>query len=125
MKKLIKCACLVKQLENKLLLVRVRNNKHWYLPGGKIEEFELAEDALKRELSEELNIDLLDKTIKYLCTVTDQAYGEDALVELVCFTADWKGSIYPSAEISEAEWIDITNEHLLAPAVIKLVKQHL
>jgi len=66
---LIRCACLVATRDQKLLLVRVRDNIHWYLPSGKIESDETPEAALVRELSEELNIVVLNDTIKYLYTI--------------------------------------------------------
>lgn len=72
-------------------MVRVRDNQHWYLPGGKIEQGEIASEALKREIREELNIKLIPKSIQYLYTVTGPAYNEEALVDLVCFSADWEG----------------------------------
>nr|WP_269808200.1 NUDIX domain-containing protein [Bacillus pretiosus] len=119
---MIKCACLVKKENNKLLLVRVRDNKHWYLPGGKIEQDEKASETLKRELLEELNIKLIPESIQYLYTVTGPAYKEEAVVDLVCFSADWEGEIQPKAEISEVSWIEYNNKDLLAPAVLELIK---
>jgi ADP-ribose pyrophosphatase YjhB (NUDIX family) len=120
--KLIKCACLVKKETNKLLLVRVRDNKHWYLPGGKIEQDEKASETLKRELLEELNIKLIPESIQYLYTVTGPAYNEKAVVDLVCFSANWEGEIQPKAEISEVSWIEYKDKNLLAPAVLELIK---
>ncbi|MBK5491738.1 NUDIX domain-containing protein [Bacillus sp. TH13] len=120
--KRIKCACLVKKENNKLLLVRVRDNKHWYLPGGKIEQDEKASETLKRELLEELNIKLIPESIQYLYTVTGPAYNEKAVVDLVCFSADWEGKIQPKAEISEVSWIEYKDKNLLAPAVLELIK---
>ena len=44
-----------------LLLQRSKNTKMgnmWNLPGGKVEEYETYEEAIKRELKEETNLDL-------------------------------------------------------------------
>ena len=46
----LRCACLVAVRDDRLLLVRVRDNALWYLPGGKIEPSELPEETLIREL---------------------------------------------------------------------------
>ena len=65
------CACLVDQRGDELLLVRVRDNAHWYLPGGKIEPHESAESALQRELQEELGVTLVPESIRYLYTCAE------------------------------------------------------
>jgi uncharacterized protein len=111
----ITCACLVAQLDYKLLLVRVRDNQHWYLPGGKLEPGELPEQALQRELHEELGIVIDPRSIRYLYTVSGPAYGQAGEVELICFAADWQNVPRPHGEISEVEWIDWRER--LAPAV--------
>lgn len=60
--KKIEVVAAVIYFENKILCVQRPKNKFEYIsekfefPGGKIEEGESKEDALKRELSEELNI---------------------------------------------------------------------
>jgi uncharacterized protein len=113
----ITCACLVAQQNHNLLLVRVRDNQHWYLPGGKLEPGERAEQALQRELLEELGIVIEPQSIRYLYTVTGPAYGQDAEVELICFAADWQNIPRPHGEISEVEWIDFRDQERLAPAV--------
>ena len=122
---MIHCACLLKinQLTNEILLVRVRDNVQWYLPGGKIEQNESAEDALIRELHEELNITINKASLKHYITIIDQALGIDDLVELNCFTGEYTGEIKPQAEISEVRLINWqANQQLLAPAVLTLCK---
>lgn len=111
------CACLVAQREGKLLLVRVRDNPHWYLPGGKIEPGELPEQALQRELLEELGVTIDPKSVRYLYTVTGPAYGQAGEVELICFDANWQNLPRPHGEISEVEWLDWRDYERLAPAV--------
>jgi len=123
--KLLRCACLVHLRGDGLLLVRVRENKHWYLPGGKIEAHESAEIALRRELHEELGIDLLPDSIRYLYTVVGPAYGQPGEVELICFAGRWSGEPRALGEISEVQWIDRRETELFAPAVETLCASHL
>jgi 8-oxo-dGTP diphosphatase len=113
----LKCACLVTLNQTGLLMVRVRDNQHWYLPGGKIESGESAEQALIRESLEELSIHIIPDSIKYLTTTIGPAYQQEGLVELLCFSAQWKNQISPCAEISEAAFLGITQRDLFAPVV--------
>lgn len=120
---MIRCACLVifNYKHKKIMLVRVRNNLKWYLPGGKIEPSETPQQALIRETKEELNIEIIPPSLKLLTIIHDKAYGIDDNVELHCFTAKYKGIIHPMAEISELRKINwYTEQDLIAPAVIKL-----
>jgi 8-oxo-dGTP pyrophosphatase MutT (NUDIX family) len=111
--------------DRKLLLVRVRRNAHWYLPGGKIEPHESAEAALQRELAEELGLDLAPESIRYLYSVVGPAYDDPGDVELICFSAQWTGEPRPRGEIREVEWLDYRDESRLAPAVRLLCRQYL
>lgn len=121
----LRCACLIDQRDDTLLLVRVRQNEHWYLPGGKIEPHETADAALIRELREELDIELLPDSIRYLYTVTGPAYGQPGNVELICFSATWRGELHPLGEVSEACWLDHRDTVKFAPAVKILCEKHL
>ncbi len=120
---MIHCAALVHldPHREKILLVRVRDNQLWYLPGGKIESHEAAPEALIRELFEELTIQLIPESIRHLTTIISQAYPQDDLVELHCFTADWHGQIAAQAEISAVSYLPLQDLDKMAPAVIKLV----
>lgn len=119
---MIRCACLViENIPSEILLVRVRDNQKWYLPGGKIEQNEEPNQALIRELYEELGVLININDLQYLTTVIRPAYGVDDNVELVCFTANSIGEINPQAEISEVRFVSWQNEReLIAPAVLML-----
>ncbi len=115
--KRISCACLFACREQKVLLVRVRANTHWYLPGGKIEPGETPEQTLVRELKEELSMGVEPSTIRFEFSIVGPAYGEEGEVELLCFSAHWHSEIKPCDEITEVAWLDETHYDLLAPAV--------
>lgn len=123
--KIIRCACLVAVQDDKLLLVRVRENEHWYLPGGKIEQGELPEQALLRELWEELGISVDPQSVRYLYTVHGPAYGQTGDVELVCFSAQWENTPRPLGEISEVQWLHWQEQTKFAPAVQILCANYL
>jgi 8-oxo-dGTP diphosphatase len=119
----IRCACLLVEEHAKILLVRVRQNALWYLPGGTIEVGETAEDALVREVREELGVNINRGSILFLRSVTGPAYGRTGLVELNCFGASWEGELSPNAEVSELGWFGTKERHLVAPAIQILFDQ--
>jgi 8-oxo-dGTP diphosphatase len=119
----LQCACLVDVQDQKLLLVKVRQNQHWYLPGGKIEQGESPDQALGRELAEELGIAI--QNARYLYTVIAPAYGQAGDVELICYRAEWQGEPHAMGEISEVAWLPLQNLDQFAPAVQVLCKEHL
>jgi ADP-ribose pyrophosphatase YjhB (NUDIX family) len=56
----VRVAALIQDSKGKVLLIQQQKNKngYWLLPGGGIEFGESAEEALKRELKEELDLDV-------------------------------------------------------------------
>ncbi len=124
----IKCACLiaVDKSKEKILLVRTHDYKKFYLPGGKIEKNETAKQALIREIREELLIELLPKTIKYLTTFEGPAYMQENInVELNCYTAKWTGQITAQTEVKEVKFLDLKAYDLMAPTLVHFITQWL
>ena len=114
---MIECACLVSINDSALLLARVRENRLWYLPGGKIEQGETHKETLCRELKEELSLKILPSQLTYKCTVLGPAYKETGLVKLICFENDIPIFPKPAAEVSEIKWMNRADYQLFAPAV--------
>lgn len=118
---MINCACLVEIRENKILLVRVRDNKLFYLPGGKIDAGETAKEALIRELKEEFNIAIHSDQLSDFATVIGDNHDQTDQVRLACFSINKLPDFTPGAEISEIAWFDILKQDQMAPAVKKLI----
>ncbi|MDQ5950102.1 MAG: 8-oxo-dGTP diphosphatase, partial [Patescibacteria group bacterium] len=53
---------LIEIQDRKILMVRSKGKDTWYIPGGKRDEGESDEEALIREIKEELGADLLPDT---------------------------------------------------------------
>jgi 8-oxo-dGTP pyrophosphatase MutT (NUDIX family) len=121
----LRCACLVATREDRLLLVRVRDNALWYLPGGKIEPAELPEETLTRELFEELGIVVDADSVRHLYSVRGPAYGRSGEVELVCFAAQWENDPRARGEVAEVAWIPTGQLDRFAPAVRTLCRSYL
>src|ERR1019366_5292719 len=97
------------ELKNRRVLeTRSYNKDKWYIPGGKREVGETDEQALIREVKEELFVDIIPKTIKYYGMFEAQAHGkmEGMMVRMTCYTAGYNGELCPSAEIEKIDWFD-------------------
>lgn len=89
--------------DNKLLLVSGGNNNFFWMPGGKLEVGETPEDALKREIKEELDIGLLSFK-PYITYLSDQE--EDGTIRKVyTFIINYEGQINNQAEIDRMAWL--------------------
>lgn len=107
--------------DRKILSTRSHGKDAWYIPGGKREEGESDQQALIREVKEELTVDLQPETIRHLGTFKAQAHGkpEGVFVQMTCYTSEFQGDIKPSTEISEIAWYDSTvDKNLLSPVDI-------
>ncbi|RDI30816.1 NUDIX hydrolase [Lentzea flaviverrucosa] len=89
----------------RLLVVRSRNKKAFYLPGGKIEPGESLEEALLREVSEELGVDAARPEVLKRYVAPAYGEGEGAMVDMTCFTAQLKGTPRPAGEIAELTYV--------------------
>lgn len=75
--------------DGKILSTRSAGKDMWYIPGGKREGNETDEQALVREIREELSVDLTPETMRHYGTFEAQAHGkpEGTIVRMTCYTA--------------------------------------
>ena len=93
----------------------------WEFPGGKVEFGETPEQALVRELSEELDIKTWNSCLAPL-TFASHAYEEFHLLMPLFICRKWEGIIKPK-EKQELKWVyskDLKN-YPMPPADIPLI----
>ncbi|HEY8162739.1 MAG: 8-oxo-dGTP diphosphatase MutT [Methylocystis sp.] len=125
MKLLLVVACALVDADNRVLIAQRPEGKQlaglWEFPGGKIDAGERPEDALIRELAEELGI-----TVKAPClaplTFASHAYDEFHLLMPLYVCRKWEGFVAP-AEGQAVKWArarDLRN-YAMPPADAPLI----
>ncbi|MGA9871281.1 MAG: NUDIX domain-containing protein [Rhodococcus sp. (in: high G+C Gram-positive bacteria)] len=76
----------------------------FYMAGGKIDPGETAEEALRREIREELDVDLVN--IELLGVFESEAWGHPpgTALEITCFRASPTSEPAPASEIAEIRY---------------------
>lgn len=124
-------AALILDSAGRALLVRKRGTQAFMQAGGKIEPGEAPLDALRRELCEELEIELTAEP-EHLGRFSAPAANEEGrIVEAEIFHLRLEGPLSPAAELEEIRWVDpgkpglllapLTRDHVL-PLAQRFVK---
>ena len=89
----------------KLLMCRKEGEPHFILPGGRPEGNETPEQALARELKEELGVKLVSS--KFHKTYEAVHFRDkDTIVRMDVYFADFEGKPKAHGEIAEFKWVD-------------------
>jgi len=101
-------AALMDDGQGRLLLVRKRGTKWFMQAGGKIRTGENAWTALRRELHEEIGLDLPETVVPYLgCFSAAAANEPDCVVAAELYHVRSSHSPSAGAEIEQAVWIEL------------------
>lgn len=100
-------ACALVDLDNRVLIAKRPEGRHmaglWEFPGGKVEAGERPEDALIRELAEELGIDVTESCLAPL-TFASHGYDDFHLLMPLYVCRQWDGEVEPR-EGQELTWV--------------------
>lgn len=107
MKQLLVCAVALIDADGRVLMAKRPEGKSlaglWEFPGGKVESGERPEDALIRELKEELGINIEHSCLAPL-TFASHAYPDFHLLMPLYVCRRWKG-IAQALEGQELKWV--------------------
>ena len=91
--------------DKKLLMCRKYDEPHFIMPGGKVEEGETAEETLRRELKEELSVEL--KSVKTFKTWEAPHFRDkNKIVKMATYFVEIDGEPKKTTEVDEIAWID-------------------
>lgn len=113
------------QDQGKILLAQRKENSDqglkWEFPGGKLEFGETPEQCLKREIQEELDIEI---GIEGIFQVVSHIYG-DSQVILLCYLCHYGKGILKPKECQDYCWVEKKDllTYDLAPADIPVARQ--
>lgn len=105
--------CFIINAEKKILALRRNADDHsrggnWDLPGGGYEEGEDVIDAIKREVREEANLEVLTVIPVYFTNRLNVGEGffQGNTVFATCYySSDWRGEVVLSSEHTEYKWV--------------------
>ena len=105
--------CILLNEKNEFLILKRTNYKNdgteglWDIPGGSVDLDEDVNEAVKREVSEELQIDLINPKVFSVDSGKGNPSGQYMFVIFYCRDYDLKEGIKLSQEHSELKWISV------------------
>ncbi|MCQ4120788.1 NUDIX hydrolase [Rhodococcus tibetensis] len=114
----IRTAALAHIRERRLLQTRSVGKTAFYMAGGKIDPGESAEEALHREIREELDAAIVAGTLLHLGVFEAPAYGHPAgtALHMTCFLAELSAVPRATSEIAELRYFTV-DEYAAMPDV--------
>ncbi|KAM3176307.1 hypothetical protein ACTXT7_006760 [Hymenolepis weldensis] len=111
-------------LEN-TLVVRSWNRYKWAFPGGKIEYGESFPDCVKREVYEELSVDICDKASDDLCFEYSDDHREKRFFIIEGISPDIDADKLQPYEVEELQWINPFDFHIYERKSMTLIHPYL
>ncbi|MFM2484187.1 NUDIX hydrolase [Celerinatantimonas yamalensis] len=107
----------------RFLATRSYGKSQFYLPGGKRESGETDQQALIREIQEELSVSLNPESLIPAKVFRAQADGKPLGVEvqLTCYWGETTGTALASAEIEELAWLNSQDKSRCSVAALKVL----
>ena len=108
---LVGAGILMLDKQNRLLLMKRSDNGCWGFPGGSIEPGELVENAARREVLEETNLEVGEMSFFGVFSGPELYYkypnGDEVYNVLIVYLShDWQGEIILNDEHTEWKWFN-------------------
>lgn len=121
---LVRCSALIINSKNELLLFKYKESDYYLLPGGRVNKLEDSKSAIKREIKEELGLELDFK----LLYVSENILKDEKIQNIdFSYYAKYDGIIIPQEDKNQIfEFVDIKKieDYNLKPSILKeLIKQ--
>jgi 8-oxo-dGTP pyrophosphatase MutT (NUDIX family) len=102
---------LIKIKDGQVLSTKSKGKNRYYFPRGKRELGESDEQTLIREIREELSVEIIPNSYKYIGTFKAQSDGmkDGIIVKMTCYSADFNGVLKPNNEIEEIKWLNFAD----------------
>ncbi len=108
--------------DRQLLLTRTKGKDFFVAPGGKLENGETSQQALVRELSEELQISVREEDLTEFGTFHAVAAGSGSrTLQMDVFVVnEWQGNINPGSEIEEIRSVSSATNDIEIGSIFRL-----
>ncbi|WP_139350991.1 NUDIX hydrolase [Sphingobacterium sp. CZ-UAM] len=125
MNKIIDKVALIHISNNSVLSTLSKSKNKLYFPGGKRENNESDVECLKREILEELNVHILENTVKFFGSFEAQADGHEpgVVVRMLCYFSDFSGTLKASNEVESFEWIKYEDRYRTSAVDILILEE--
>jgi 2'-deoxynucleoside 5'-phosphate N-hydrolase len=104
-KNIIKVGAAMINEKGEFLIVRKEKSETYINPGGRTEGNESYLDTLKRELKEELQVDVVSADYYKSYFAKSAVHDPECSLTFHLFIVKWSGEIIPSNEIFKADWL--------------------
>ena len=103
--------------DKQLLMALSRGKNVYYIPGGKRKKGETDQEALTREVQEELCVRLLPSSIRYYGVFEAQAHGKPLgiIVRMTCYVGKFLGAETPGNEIEKIAYYSYAQRKIVGP----------
>jgi len=108
----------------KVLLVRHKNRDFFSLPGGKVDPDENLKTALRREMIEELGVEIQNPKLKFIHEFRYPNAGEFSvefffIVKNAADFKNWKKSSHTDLELAEISWKNFDDDFSIKPDFLR------